>query len=259
MKRKLITVLLIALVLSLTLATLGGCFLQNLSVVSGKLNSEAEGALAALNGEAENFSQLNVSYMKMPSPSGNDQVMTATTEYKVTKNGIYYHQHTVSTEPSGRNVETDEEFYLEKDGDDYYRYVSNVAQDGTKSWYVYTLSEDAYDTDTTSNVAEDDRANLFDPKNYKASGDHYKYVGEDVSCTVESFKCWFDVQGLYIDKNGFTIKSKCYPVTQGVTKAQAAEAYSQPGMPVMTLDFNVYAIGSTRISFPRTENAKPNN
>ena len=255
MKKNLVTILIIALVLALATVTLGGCFFQNLSILSGKLGTDGEAALDALNGKAENFSQLNVGYSKMSFPGQGDQIYNSTTEYKVTEKGIYYHYYAESIAPDGTLMTEDKEAYLEKDGDKYYLYKVFEDGSGKKEWGVVSTDKETFeDAMNTNTISEDTRANLFDPKNYKVSGDHYKYVGEEVYLVTDAgsteIKNYFDVQGLYVEKDVFTIKAKYYPTSAGASMSEVKAAYSQPGMPIFTISYGVYNVGTTKISFP---------
>ena len=256
MKKNLITIFVIALVLALATVTLGGCFLQNLSIVSGKLNADGEAALNAFNGEAENFSQLNVGYSKMSFPGQGDQVQNSTTEYKVTKNGVYYHYHAENIAPDGTLTTEDREFYLEKKEDKYYLYKVFEDTEGKKEWGKSTINEETFASYLkTNSISEDTRANLFDPKNYKVDGDHYKYVGKEVYLVENAgsteIKNYFDVQGLFVEKDVYTIKAKIYPTNAGASMSQVKAAYSQPGMPIWTISYGIYNVGTTKISFPK--------
>ena len=256
MKKQLITICIIALVLALATVTLGGCFFQNLSIISGKLGAEGEAAIKAFNGEAENFSQLNVGYAKMTVPEQGDQVQKSTTEYRVTKNGIYYHSHKEDIAPDGTLTTRDREFYLEKKENEYYIY--NIVEDGegNKKWTKATADKATFEAALkTNDISEDTRANLFDPKNYKVDGDHYKYVGEEVYLVENAgsteIKNYFDVQGLFVEKDVYTIKAKIYPTNAGASMSQVKAAYSQPGMPIWTISYGIYNVGTTKISFPK--------
>ena len=98
MKKKLVTIAFIALILTLSLSLLSGCFFQNLSIISGKMSEEALDALEILggNGEAEeedetaemkfaNFTQINSVTAGMGAES-----IEITNIYKLTETGFYW-------------------------------------------------------------------------------------------------------------------------------------------------------------------------
>jgi len=259
MKKNLVTILLIALVLVLSLTTFCGCFFENLSIISGKMSVEAEQALAALAAQdpddpvLKNFSQIN----KVSLGAGGAS-MQMITEYKVTENGFYYYSYYSDTTIGSAGSSA---MYLEKDGDDYFYYAQDPngkdfkVQAVPDSWIVQFEN---YITNRNSTIVSDSRANLFSSKNYKMDGDHYKYVGPEVyiefgadSSGYEA-KMVLEVDGLFLVDGGVEIRGHVMPEMTAEEKAEMEKAGYSFNMPY---SYCVYNVGTTKITYPKVLNS----
>jgi len=261
MKKKIVTVLLVALVLTLTAACLTGCFFQNLSFLSGKMSESNAQALEALNSELvtedangdlritlSNFTQLNRARGSVGEYSG-----TAIFLFKVTEKGFYISTYTEATGV----VSESEEYYYEKDGDIWFYYVKNQGE-----WRVGAINANSLaivmKQNATSKLLAETRKNIFSPTNYKLDGDHYEYAGPElVFSDDDPYKMVFDVEGLFMIEGGVEIKGQVVPALT----AEQKEAMEQQGVTwqSMGLDipfsYSIYDVGSTTITFPTPINA----
>ena len=250
MKKKLISILFIAIVLTLSLALFCGCFFENLSIISGKLSGEALealGVLAAVDEEESssnmptNFTQINkVSY------SLGANAAEVTSVYKVTESAIFWSVTTVSNGVTQTN-----EGYLEADEGFYFVYARDV---NSNEWKVGAVDEEtfkAYCSQRSNGVSEDTRANLFNGKNYKSAGKKYKYTGPEVYIIFNQTKMVIDVEGLFVKDGGVEIKCKAHPELTAEQKAEAEAAGYNVNMPV---SYSVTSVGSTTITFPKVSN-----
>ena len=249
MKKKLISILFIAIVLTLSLALFCGCFFENLSIISGKLSGEALEALSALAASDEeessnvptNFTQINkVSYSLGANAS------EVTNLYKVTENAFYLSATTVSN-----GITMTDEAYLEIDDGYYFVYLKDV---NSNEWKVGAVDEETFKTycsQRSNGVSEDTRANLFDAKNYKSAGKKYKYTGPEVYLVFNQMKMVIDVEGLFVKDGGVEIKCKAHPELTAEQKAEAEAAGYNVNMPV---SYSVTNVGSTTINFPKVSN-----
>lgn len=261
MKKKIVTLLLIALVLVVTTACFTGCFFENLSFISGQMSDSNAQALEALNSELvtedangdlqftlSNFTQLNRARGDVGEYSG-----TAVFLFKVTEKGFYISTYTEATGVASER----QEFYYEKDGDIWFYYAKVQGE-----WRVGAVNATylamAMKQNATSNLLAETRKNIFSPKNYKSDGDHYKYAGPELVFSVDGdYKMVFDVEGLFTIEGGIEIKGQVVPAMTDEQKA----AMEQAGMSLqnMGLDipfsYSIYDVGSTTITFPTPVNA----
>ena len=260
MKKKIVTLLLIALVLAVTLTTFCGCFFQNLSIFSSSgMDEDTLAALDTLAAEDEddpalaNFSQINKVSLSMGANS-----IQIINEYKVTENGIYVKQY---SSDSASGSAGSYEYYLEKDRGEYFLYMPNPSDHSR--WRVGNISQEQWKqyvnlSARNSSISADSRSNLFSAKNYKKSGDHYKYVGPKVYITIETGSSSdtatfvFDVDGLFLVENGVEIKGNVAPEMTEEQKKQMKEMGYTFDMPY---SYCVYNVGTTKItSYPSVEN-----
>jgi len=262
MKKKIVTLFLIALVLTLTAACLTGCFFQNLSFLSGKMSESNAQALEALNNELvtedangdlqitlSNFTQLNRARGSVGDYSG-----TAIFLFKVTEKGFYISTYTEATGVASER----EEYYYEKDGDIWFYYVKNAQG----QWGVGAINANSLaivmKQNATSKLLAETRKNIFSPTNYKLDGDHYEYAGPELVFSDDgSDKMVFDVEGLFMIEGGVEIKGQVVPALTAEQKAameQQGATWQSMGLDI-PFSYSIYDVGSTTITFPTPVNA----
>ncbi|MBQ7654118.1 MAG: hypothetical protein IJS17_03500 [Clostridia bacterium] len=247
MKKRIVTIILIALILTLSLSLLSGCFLQNLSFISGSLSPDALAALEVLKGGDEegsdadlptNFTQINKTSM-----AAGENSMEATFQYKFTEKGMYCSKYTVNNGTTKL-----EEYYYQVENDKIKYYAKDAK---TGEWYVTEISKDSFEeaAKSKSDESEDTRANLFDAKNYKSAGSKYKYTGPDVYKVINGQKMNLIVDGLYVLDGGVEIKAVA--LAEGITEEMLAQSKAAGYDPSIPVSYKVVSIGSTTISFPQ--------
>ena len=262
MKKRIITLLSVALVLVVTLAALTGCFFENLSIISGKMNEESAEALQAFNtefvtedanGDAQitlsNFTQLNRSAGYVGTHS--QEVVYL---FKVAENGFYMHSYAENSEGSYGAYE----MYIEKDGEDWFLYAPNP-QNKTE-WKVGYIDIPGLVSQLSQRETLSDaiRKNIFNPNNYKPDGDHYAYKGPMVDVAIEGdYKMVMNVEGLFTKDSGIEIKGKVEPELTAEQKAalqQAGQSLESMGFN-MPFSYSIYDVGTTKITFPNVINS----
>ena len=266
MKKRIFTILMVALVLAIAAASFTGCFFQNLSFISGTMTGESAEALENFNQDPyeedengnikitlSNFTQLNKVSLSM----GADNAM-AVVEYKFTENGFSYSVYTETNAAGVYSSSGRSDIYVEKDGDYWFAYIANPSN--PSEWRVgaiETSTVKAYLEAKSNNSPADTRANLFDAKNYKSSGDHYEYVGPKVYLTIaggSSADMTFNmnVDGLFNVEKGVEIKGNVeYDMTAEQKAAAAAAGYSMD----MPFSYSILNVGTTKITFPTVQNS----
>ena len=261
MKKIILSILTVALVAVIAMS-LGGCFFENLSIISGKMSGESAEALDAFkteltsedaNGDLRitlsNFSQINKAKGSVGGYSG-----SAVFEFKCAENGLYI----ASYSTDNVSVADKYEYYIEKDGEFWFAYAQNPSNHN--EWKVAAIDVSRIATSIAPRDAflAETRKNIFSAKNYKISGDHYAYDGPTLVFSQEGdYKLVMNVEGLFTIENGIEIKGKVEPEMS----AEQKDAMAQAGYSLADLGFefpfsySIYDVGKTKITFPSVINS----
>ena len=262
MKKKIVTVLLVALVLTLTMACFTGCFFENLSFLSGKMNGESAEALDAFkteltsedaNGDLRitlsNFSQINKAKGSVGGYSG-----SAVFEFKCAENGLYI----ASYSADNVSVADKYEYYIEKDGEFWFAYAQNPSNHNEWKVAAIDVSRIASSIAPRDTFLAETRKNIFSAENYKISGDHYAYDGPTLVFSQEGdYRLVMNVEGLFTIENGIEIKGQVEPEMSAEQKAAMAQAgYSLADLGFeFPFSYSIYDVGKTKITFPSVINS----
>ena len=261
MKKRIVTITLIALVVVIAMS-LGGCFFENLSIISGKMSGESADALDAFNTELtsedangdlritlSNFSQINKARGSVGGYSG-----SAVFEFKCAENGLYI----ASYSTDNVSVADKYEYYIEKDGEFWFAYAQNPSNHNEWKVAAIDVSRIATSIAPRDTFLAETRKNIFSAKNYKISGDHYAYDGPTLVFSQEDdYKLVMNVEGLFTIENGIEIKGQVEPEMSAEQKAEMAQAgYSLADLGFeFPFSYSIYDVGSTKITFPSVINS----
>ncbi|MBQ7712771.1 MAG: hypothetical protein IJT69_03010 [Clostridia bacterium] len=261
MKKRIVTITLIALVVVIAMS-LGGCFFENLSIISGKMSGESADALDAFNTELtsedangdlritlSNFSQINKARGSVGGYSG-----SAVFEFKCAENGLYI----ASYSTDNVSVADKYEYYIEKDGEFWFAYAQNPSNHNEWKVAAIDVSRIATSIAPRDTFLAETRKNIFSAENYKISGDHYAYDGPTLVFSQEDdYKLVMNVEGLFTIENGIEIKGQVEPEMSAEQKAEMAQAgYSLADLGFeFPFSYSIYDVGSTKITFPSVINS----